>query len=360
MPSIQRIILPIPSGACVLLLMLSATASAGPDDRIALGSCLRQGRPQPIWDAILSAKPKLFVFMGDNVYADTQNMDVMRAQYATLQAQVGYRRVQAHCSVLATWDDHDYGQNDAGSDYPMKEESKRLFLDFFGIPAASPMWARPGVYSAHNHGTADQRIRVILLDTRFFRSPLKQTPDKKRCPVGRYVPNIDPKASLLGAAQWRWLRQQLLEPALLRLIVSSIQVIPEQHCFEKWANFPREQERLFALIRGTGANGVLFASGDRHLAEISRLGSSAAGYPLYELTTSGMNSAGAGEGERNRYRVTAENFRRDNFGLIEVHWTRPDPVIALQIRDLEGQIAIEHRLRLSELAAAKPRPPGAQ
>ena len=85
---------------------------------------------------------------------------------------------------------------------------------------------------------------------------------------------------------------------------------------------------------------------------------SAAGYPLYELTTSGMNSAGAGAGEQNRYRVTPENFRRDNFGLIEVRWTQPDPVIALQIRDLDGAIATEHRLHLSELVApTQPRLP---
>ncbi len=357
MLSLPRIL--IASGVCVLLFLLGATVSAAPQYRIALGSCLKQDRPQPIWDAILSAKPNLFVFMGDNVYADTQNMHTMWAQYTKLQDQIGYRKVQAHCPVLATWDDHDYGQNDAGADYPMKEASKRLFLGFFGVPAASPVRTRPGVYRAHSYGATGQRVQVILLDTRFFRSPLRQTQDKKRCPVGRYVPNADPNASLLGEAQWGWLRQQLLEPAVLRLIVSSIQVLPEQHCFEKWANFPHQRARLFALIRDTGADGVLFASGDRHLGEISRLWPSATGYPLYELTTSGMNSAGAGAGERNRYRVTAQNFRRDNFGLIEVRWTQPDPVIALQIRDLEGTIVTEHRLRLGELAAPpQPHPSG--
>lgn len=348
MRSISRIL--ILSGICVSLLLQGAVAAA-PHFRVALGSCLRQDRPQTIWEAILSAKPDLFVFLGDNVYADTQNIDVMRAQYTKLQNQSGYRKLQAQCPVLATWDDHDYGQNDAGSDYPMKEASKRLFLDFFGVPAASPTRVRAGVYRASSYGAPDQRVQVILLDTRFFRSPLTQTQDKKRCPIGRYVSNGDPNASILGEVQWGWLRQQLLEPAILRLIVSSIQVVPDEHCFEKWANFPHERQRLFALIRDTGASGVLLASGDRHLGEISRFSPSPVGYPVYELTTSGMNSAGAGARERNRYRVTPENFRRDNFGVIEVRWTQPDPVIALQIRDREGTVAAEHRLRLSELAA---------
>lgn len=83
----------------------------------------------------MSARPNLFVFMGDNVYADTRNMNVMWAQYTKLHHQTGYRKLQAQCPVLATWDDHVYGQNDAGADYPMKRESKRLFLDFFDVPS---------------------------------------------------------------------------------------------------------------------------------------------------------------------------------------------------------------------------------
>jgi len=188
------------NGSCVWLLMFCAAASAAEPYSIALGACLRQNQPQPIWEAILAAQPKLFVFMGDNIYADTLNMDVMRAQYAKLQTQSGYRKVRASCPVLATWDDHDYGQNDAGAEYPMKTQSQRLFLDFLDIPQTSPLRTRPGVYSAHRYGPREQTIQVILLDTRFFRSALKRTQDETRCLTGRYVPNQDPTATLLGEA----------------------------------------------------------------------------------------------------------------------------------------------------------------
>ena len=318
-------------------------------DTIAFGSCLRQHEPQPIWEAIIKARPDLFVFTGDNVYADTEKMDVMRAQYAKLAASPGYQRLA--CPVLATWDDHDYGQNDAGADYPRKHASKAVFLDFFKVPKTSPVWQRPGIYDARMFGPPERSIQLILLDTRSFRGPLKRAKPDAQCPKTKYVPHDDPSVTLLGEAQWRWLADELKKPAALRLIVSSIQVIPDQHCFEKWANLPHERTRLLQLIREMRAHGVILISGDRHLAEISKLTDSPVGYPLYELTSSGLNSAGAGKGEPNRYRLTEDNFRQDNFGLITVNWAEADPLVILQVRDATGEIALEHGFKLSELKA---------
>ena len=137
-------------------------------------------------------------------------------------------------------------------------------------------------------------------------------------------------------------------PAELRIVISSIQVIPDQHCFEKWANFPLERDRLFSLISMTKANGVIFLSGDRHFAEISALQHSIA-YPLYEVTSSGLNSAGAGEAEENRYRLSLDNFRKNNFGLISINWQKEDPLVSLEVRDEHGNLGLMHSVRLSEL-----------
>ena len=41
---------------------------------IAFGACAHENKPQPIWDAIVNAKPDLFIFAGDNIYADTEDM----------------------------------------------------------------------------------------------------------------------------------------------------------------------------------------------------------------------------------------------------------------------------------------------
>src|ERR1700754_3659142 len=88
--------------------------------RIAFGSCADAAKPQPIWDADLAAEPDLFVFLGDNVYLDTRDPEVMRRKYAQLAAQPGFQRLKATTPILAIWDDHDFGENDAGVEYPMK------------------------------------------------------------------------------------------------------------------------------------------------------------------------------------------------------------------------------------------------
>lgn len=324
-------------------------ASEEPLQTIAFGSCLRQGRKQPVWDAIIDRDPDLFLFMGDNVYADTRDPSVMRKHYTRLASQPGFRRLSGTTPVLATWDDHDYGENDAGADFPMKAASEQIFLDFFRVPADAPSRGRPGIYDARIFGQAPQRVQVILLDTRYFRSPLKKSPPGGNCRRVNYTPLHDPDATMLGEEQWRWLAAELEKPAELRILVSSIQVIPDRHCFEKWSNLPLERERLFRTIRDSGASGIVLLSGDRHHGEISLLPPGTVEYPLYEVTASGMNTARKGREETSSFRTTTGTFRKDHFGLIEVDWDRPDPAIRLRIIDASGQPGIEQALTLGDL-----------
>ena len=213
--------------ACALLIVMPAAPAAQPISRIAFGSCLKQDRPQPIWNAIIDTRPDVFLFTGDNVYADTTEASVMSAAYQKLGNEPGFQHLKALCPVHATWDDHDYGRNDAGADYPMQAQSKQIFMEFFQLPPDAPMRGRPGIYAAYGYGPAGKRVQLILLDTRSFRSPLKAAALTASCPKVRYVRNDDPAATLLGKDQWSWLEQQLAQPAELRIIVSSIQVIPE-------------------------------------------------------------------------------------------------------------------------------------
>jgi len=319
--------------------------------RIAFGSCARQGQPQPIWETIRSAAPDAFVFMGDNVYADTTDPDAMRAAYQSLADKPGFARLRETTPIFATWDDHDYGKNDAGAEFVAKAMAERVFLDFFEVAPDSPRRARDGVYGAYRLGSADRSIQLILLDTRYFRSPPKRRPIYQIPTHGKYKPNRDPEATVLGEAQWAWLADRLRQPAALHLIVSSIQVIPTQHRFEKWANFPLERARLFRVIRERGATGVVLLSGDRHLGEISVLPpdhEAGLGYPLIEVTASGLNAAGAGQGEANRFRVGDDNVRVDHFGLLQIQWGKPGR-LSLQIRDEAGQVVAEHRVALTDL-----------
>lgn len=337
-----------------LLLLFLCTIPTHADDarilhRIAFGSCARQDKPQPIWEPIIATKPDLFLFIGDNIYGDTQDMDVMKKKYDLLAAIPGWQKLKATCPVLATWDDHDYGVNDGGAEYPKRDESQQLFLDFLGIPKDSPRRTQKGVYHAETYGPADKRVQVIVLDTRYHRSPLKKKAGKTPFGEGPYEPSSDTKATMLGDAQWQWLEAQLKVPAKVRILVTSIQVVAQDHGWEKWMNFPHERERLYKLLKDTKAAGVVCISGDRHLAELSMM-DAGLGYPLYDLTSSGLTEASQKwrKLEVNRHRIATMNHG-NNFGLITIDWSQSDPAIRLQIRDEDGDVTIQEKVPLSML-----------
>ncbi|WP_145088053.1 alkaline phosphatase D family protein [Anatilimnocola aggregata] len=340
--------------------------AAEPLSRVAFGSCAKQDKPQLIWDAVIETKPQLFLFLGDNIYGDTQDMQVLRDKWNLLGAQPGYQRLKETCRILATWDDHDYGANDAGADYPKKHESQQIFHDFFGVPEDSPRRKHEGVYHAQVFGPLGKRVQIMLLDVRYFRSPLVkgfkpgEPGDGYR---GVYLPNDDPAATILGEAQWKWLAEQLRLPAELRLICSGTQILPDEHGSECWANFPRERKRLFQTIRESQAKGVVLLSGDRHLAEVMKLGPEEAGigYPLVEVTSSSLNAPSGNvtkagvrfANEINRYRVGLTYFDI-NFGNVLIDWEQADPLVRVQIREEQGQVVLQQRILLSQLQPSQP------
>ena len=221
---------------CLLAPLVVAASGAPAQDgpplvRIAFGSCADQKLPQPIWDAVQGYRPELFVFAGDNVYGDVTSKAMTELEHAYRRARGidGYSAVRTLVPTLAVWDDHDFGVNDGGADFPHKEAAKALFLDFWDVPADDPRREREGLYHAATFGPEGMRVQVILLDTRWFRSPLLPTDERGAPGKERYLPDPDPAKTMLGKAQWAWLEQQLRAPAELRLIVSSIQVVPEGH-----------------------------------------------------------------------------------------------------------------------------------
>ncbi|MFG0336109.1 MAG: alkaline phosphatase D family protein [Maioricimonas sp. JB049] len=325
-------------------------ADQQPLERIAFGSCARQDEPQPIWQTIVEAEPNLFLFIGDNIYGDSEDMNVLRKKWNQLGAVEGYRRLKEICPILATWDDHDYGVNDGGAEYPRKKESQKVFLEFFEEPADSPRWNREGVYGATLFGPEGKRVQVILLDTRYHRSRLVKRvwrPEPGEGDKGPYDRNDDPAATMLGDEQWKWLEKQLQVPAQVRIIASSIQVIPDGHHWEKWGNLPLERQRLFRLIEQTGAGGVVFISGDRHSAEISAVDPDI-GYELIDVTSSSLNRPSKWHSELNPHRLGTK-YTDENFGMITIDWEQQDPVVRCQVRSMEGKVVLQHRVRLSQL-----------
>ncbi len=302
--------------------------------RIALGSCANQRRPQPVWRAVAAARPDAFVFLGDNVYADTEEEAELRAAYAALFAEPGFAELREGSEILATWDDHDYGANDAGAGFAAKAMSKRVFLEVFGSGPGDPRRGRDGIYSARRLGPQGQ-VQVILLDLRWNMRPpptvgvarqaLRRAEGRGPYEAGGEV--------LLGEAQWAWLERRLREAADLRILASSLPVTFGPDGWERWANWPGERARLFRLLRDTGNERIVAISGDCHWGEISRL--TRDGVTITELTASGLNQGWDG-GPANPNRL-AGPYGEPNFGLIEIDWQAEGPRATLQIRSVSGE-----------------------
>ncbi len=336
--------------------------------RIAFGSCAKQSKPQPIWQAIRESRPDLFIFLGDNFYGDAEDEATLRQRYrefaevAPLQA---FRRELPH---LAIWDDHDYGTDDAGADYPLKRLSQQLFCDAWGEAPDSPRRRRSGIYDVRYIQVGQRRVQIILPDLRFNRSPLQADAAQKKSygalvlqarisgqpMAGWYQPEQDPAATLLGEEQWAWLAQTLEQPADVRIIASSIQFAAEGTGWEGWANFPHEQRRLVTLLRDKQAAGVVFISGDMHYGDISCREEPDL-YPLWDATSSGLTEVWDIPTPNRRRR--SEVLAAENFGLLDLRWDLEQPLLEFGICDIQGRVRLRQNVPLAQLQLKKERQP---
>jgi alkaline phosphatase D len=320
--------------------------------KIAFGSCGDQDWPQPVLSLAADKNPDAFIFFGDNIYGDTDNMDTLNNKYVRWMAQPDFKKLESSTKIFATWDDHDFGRNDAGVHYPYKKEAKELFLKHFKEPAESERRKHDGIYKTEYIKAGDKIIQILLLDVRTFRNDLllydtlAKLPRKYYFYKPDYKPHTSPDSTLLGAEQWKWLETELSKPAELRLICSGSQFSIEYNGYEAWANFPHEQKRMLELIKKTKANGVLFLTGDVHYAEISKLKEDGL-YPIYDITASGITST---------WDFAAQNDNRiegpimdNHFGLLTIEWQK-DPVIRMEIIDKFNNSRIEYTIKRSEIS----------
>lgn len=316
-------------------------ASARPLERLAFGSCARQDKEQPIWDAILAAQPDLFVFTGDNVYGDwrhglpnrnNEDMSSLRAAYDDASRIDGWRRLRATVPFEATWDDHDYGLNDAGAEFPYKETAQQMFADFWQLPADDPRRSREGIYHDIRFGPEGQRVTVVLLDTRYFRSPLKLAAQGDDSLRGPYRPDDSPDKTMLGSAQWTWLGGVMNQPTDVLVLISSTQVLADGHGFERWGNLPREWQRLMDMITQSPARAVIIVSGDRHHGSLYRM-MLPGGREVTEITSSGLTEVARRAREPGARRI-GDLLRERNFGMLGFDW--PNQRVTASLHDEQG------------------------
>ena len=305
------------------LSMLEPTRTRGNKTRIAFGSCNRQTEKQPLWEQIGALQPDLWVWGGDAVYADATSRLEMYLKYRLQYFHPEYRRfLNSGIPIVGVWDDHDFGKNDSGSDYALKDYAQKVYLDFLGEPDHSPRRQQGGIYASYTVGPLGRQTKVILLDVRYH-----QVDD-----------------DILGDQQWNWLWSELeSSQADVNLIVSGLQIIPDSARKEKWANFGDSRSKLLNMIWRTKAKGVVLISGDRHFAEISSLPFGE--HHLVEITSSGMTHVREPD-RTNQYRFGVA-YGGFNFGLLDIDWHQRE--ISVSIHGTNGPTRTRIRGQLDQL-----------
>jgi len=299
------------------------TPDTGHDFRIAFGSCPRyqEDREQPIWPGVLGLEPDLFLWIGDNIYGDSLNPQVLQEEYRRQRDVAGLQPVLRSVSHLAIWDDHDYGMNNQDRRNPIKEASLKIFKDYWANPSYG-LPETPGVFFRYSYGLVD----FFFLDDRYYRDPdpEPQTPEK----------------TMLGAEQLAWLESGLeASTAVFKVLVSGGGWSGAKGVTgDSWAAFVDERNKIFDFVRDHGITGVVLLSGDSHVGELNVIPwSDEGGYDFYDLVSSPLAQDTPDSWlERRPLRIRPVYFQSSSVGVVDFLFA-PTPRLLYRVFDLEGR-----------------------
>jgi alkaline phosphatase D len=240
---------------------------------LGFGSCASDSRypSQPIWGRIEEDGVETVVLLGDTPYIDSTELDVQRRRYREFYNVPELAELLTRMPFYATWDDHDFGRNDTDGNLEGKEFARQAFIEYHANPNYGSR--REGIYTKFRRGP----VEVFLLDTRWFAATEPSPFDRE-------------KTTLLGRAQWDWLRGALSKSsAPFKLIACGMvwngAVRPNKP--DHWMSYPHEREALFRFLGDEGVSGVVLIGGDIHRTRALKYPTrEVVGYDVTELITS--------------------------------------------------------------------------
>lgn len=321
---------------------------------IAFGSCNKHDREQPLWKSIIQQNPDIWIWLGDVVYADTRivpfiwmasTLDSMKEKFDLQRQRIEYKAfLDTGVPVIGVWDDHDYGLDGGGKSFKYRFQSQKMFLDFLDQPLESPLRKREGIYSSYSYGTGDKVVKIILLDVR-----------------SHHVKGSS--CDVLGIDQWNWLDEQLKDdnPNLV-LVGTGKQVLSDIPFIDKWMSCPSSLDKLIWLAQRQPR--VMFLSGDVHFSEINCLNSSGTGYPLFEVTSSGLTHScsasllPSGVCHWTLKNVVASRYRVSNvvtdksYGILQIDWETKPVTVTVKLMGEEKALS-KHVISLDDLKVSR-------
>ena len=280
---------------------------------IIFGSCSNQRRNMKHWEEIITYNPNYIFLLGDNVYGDffEKNANKLKEAYNKLNLNKHFQIIKKNIPIIPIWDDHDYGLNDGGKNWIYKEKAKEVFLNFFNIAPDDFRRKRKGIYNSWNLFIKKKKIKLIALDTRYFKDNFKRNYNKEI--NKKYLADNGADKTILGLNQWNWLKSQLEDDYDFLILLSSFQVLSKSHGWEKWNNFPLEREKLINLLAKFKVP-KLILSGDRHSGGIYKHKK----LNIYEATASSFNQKVINSIEVDPLRI-GRLINENNFGFLEIN-----------------------------------------
>lgn len=306
--------------------------------RLAFGSCLRlQTEPnEGIWRGLRAWRPDVFLWLGDNIYGDSQDAAVLAEEYRRLHDVRSLRPLMRTIPQLAIWDDHDFGLNNHDRTHPEKAAAFTVFQRYWANPSFGES-GNPGVYTKFNYG----EVAGFMLDVRMHRDP-----NQSAGGAGK---------TLLGRRQLDWLRKELRDStATFKLLISgSGWNLAKGAQGDAWSAFREERDALFDFIRDEEIPGVVLVSGDTHMGELNVIPwSDRGGYDLYELVSSPLGQRPSTNMTKRfpEQRVRPAYGGSSNVGILECDTTGSEPVLRFVLIDESGrQVWEPWRINSSEL-----------
>ncbi len=276
--------------------------------RFAMCSCMDEGQHRPeIWQNLVKQNPQVVFFIGDHVYADSgapstgANPAHLWKRFCDARMTLEIFFSEKLIPIIAVWDDHDFGLNDSHSEnYPFIKESQENFNSFFAQEEkyCDFLVRGPGVSTAFQYKSQ----LVLLLDDRSFRKPKGSK---------------DPDAHW-GKKQVNWMFDLMNKQNGPTWFINGSQIVPAIFWKESVSGDHGQQfKSLIAGIKNLSSK-VIFASGDVHYTEISKIEKEMLGYQTYEITSSSMHSLnfpGAPDVVPNKRRIAGTGKR--NYVLID-------------------------------------------
>ncbi|MEO7444605.1 MAG: alkaline phosphatase D family protein [Ferruginibacter sp.] len=311
-----------------------------PDFTFLAGSCAyfnesvfdRPGKPyggdSSIFETMAAAGGDFHIWMGDNWY--TREVDFYSPWGLQYRASHDrglpvLQKFMASMPQYAIWDDHDFGPDNSGKSYQLRNESREVFMKY----SLNPTYGEngKGVYSKVTYSDVD----FFLTDDRFFRAE----EDLADSVYGH--PNMN--KTYFGEQQMDWLFNALLySKAAFKIIVTGSQVLNNMSTSENMHRYPREYNDLMNFISSQQITGVIFMSGDRHHSEVIKLNRQDK-YPLYDITlspyTAGISKV-RGQEINNPQRLEGTLVEEQNFGKISVSGLKGNRIFSLAIIGIKG------------------------